>query len=254
MKGLCLQELSVSYGPSSVISHLNLTVAPGQIVAVLGENGSGKTTLLRAISGTARRVQGHLRIGESELSTLSIRRRALLCATMPQDLVVEPGLCGLDRIEMSFYPQKGPFGRLNADELARIHTLAAEFGISHLLARDLTQMSVGERQMVFLLGAAVQSTPVLLLDEPTSALDFNRTEAFFDLLHRLAGEGRAILCVLHDPTQALRHADGLLILSGGEGHYTDLHTATDAAVEEALHSLYPHLKIHRDPLFCYAER
>ena len=108
--------------------------------------------------------------------------------------------------------------------------------------------------MIFLLAAAVRETPVLLLDEPSSALDFNRTEEMFALLHRLAERGRAILTVLHDPTQALRHASAILRLDGANTERIDLTRPDYEAVQRSLRRLYPNLKIHRDPLFCTSER
>ena len=107
--------------------------------------------------------------------------------------------------------------------------------------------------MILLLGAAVRNTPLLLLDEPSSALDFNRTEALFALLHRLAAQGRAIVVVLHDPTQALRHASKILRMDHGAAQLLDLTRPDYEHLEQSLRVLYPNLRIHREPLFCYTE-
>ena len=253
MTALQIDRLSAGYRGRRVLNSLSLIVQAGEILAVLGENGSGKTTLLRAIQGSIPLTDGTITIAGTDLAKLSTRQRAALVTTMAQELPAEAGLTGMDRIEMGFYPVKGLFGRLLPEEHDRIRTMAESFGILPLLARDLSSMSMGERQMIALLRAAVQNTPVLLLDEPSSALDFNRTEQLFSLLHRLAEHGTAILIVLHDPTQALRHADRLLMMNGGSASVLDVQTESPETLETALRTLYPNLRIHRNPLFCYTE-
>ena len=254
MKGLCIEQLTVGYGRRRVLQNLNLTVAPGETVAVLGENGCGKTTLLRAISGAVAPTAGRIWVDGVELSTLRARQRATLVATMPQVCEAEPGLTGMDRIEMSFFPEKGLFGGLTEEERERIRAMAREFDVLPLLDRDLAAMSAGERQLIFLLSAAVRQTPVLLLDEPTSALDFNRTEQLFALTARLARQGRVIITVLHDPTAAVRHASSILLIGETDAERIDLKDPDYDAVEQSLRRLYPRLRIHRDPLFCLSER
>ena len=253
MTGLHIEGLCAGYGKRRILSGLDLTVAPGEIVALLGANGCGKTTLLRAVSGAIPIAAGKIMVDGVDLSTLSVRERANLVAAMSQENAAEAGLTGMDRIEMSFFPVKGLFGCLTAEERDHICALAEEFGILPLLTRDLAAMSAGERQLIALLAAAVRRTPILLLDEPTSALDFNRTEELFALLHRLAEQGRAILIVLHDPTQALRHATKLLRFGEDGTEWIDLRCPNYDTVERSLRRLYPHLRIHRDPLFCLTE-
>lgn len=253
MMGLYVEHLTVGYGKRRILTDVNLSIRPGEIVALLGANGSGKTTLLRTIGGSIAPISGRMMIDDVDLSELSVRRRASLVTTMSQEFAAETGLTGWDRIEMSFFPVKGLFDRLTEKERASIGAMADEFGMRTLLDRDLSAMSAGERQMVSLLAAAVRQTPVLLLDEPASALDFNRSEEMFALLHRLAEQGRAILVVLHDPTQALRHATGICCVDGDQLRRLDLMALSDGELEATLRQLYPHLKIHRDPLFCYAD-
>ncbi len=253
MTVLRIDHLSAGYGKRSVLNDVCLEVQSGEITAVLGENGSGKTTLLRAVQGTLPRYAGTIQVNGRNLSALNTRHRAALVTTMAQELPAEEGLTGMDRIEMGFFPVKGLFGRLTDTERQSIRAMAQEFGILPLLERDLAAMSTGERQMISLLRAAVQDTPLLLLDEPASALDFNRTEQLFSMLHRLAERGKAIVIVLHDPAQALRHADRLLLMHGTKTISVDLRNADYDRLEQLLRMLYPTLRIHRNPLFCYTE-
>lgn len=251
---LLIEKLSAGYGKRKILADVSLRAESGEITAVLGENGCGKTTLLRAIQGTLPCQAGKITVDSTDLADLSTRRRASLVTVMPQDIPAEAGLTGFDLLEMAFYPLRGAFAKLTAEDHEKIRTIADSFGAVHLLERDLGEMSVGERQMISLLRAAVQDTPVLLLDEPASALDFNHTDLLFSLLHRLADEGKIILLVLHDPTMALRHADRIVRMeSGGIGDVLDLRKRDYETAEASLRKLYPNLRIHRDPLFCWRE-
>ena len=257
MTTLQIGHLSVGYGKKRILTDISLEAHAGEILVLLGENGCGKTTLLRAVQGNIPVYSGQIRIGGTNLSGLRTRERAALVTTMTQEVPLEAGLTGMDRIEMGLYPVKGLFGRLCKPEIEYIQSMADTFGIRHLLDRDLSAMSTGERQMISLLRAAVQDTPVLLLDEPASALDLNRTEELFAMLHRLAESGKTILTVLHDPTQAVRHGDRLLMLekqADGAG-ITEIPDAKQdrQAAEQTLRRLYPGLRIHEEPLFCYLE-
>lgn len=257
MTALRIEHLSAGYGTGYgrryVLKHVNLTVQAGEMIAILGENGSGKTTLLRAIQGNIPLWDGTITVNGTDLASLNTRRRAMLVTTMAQDTAAEAGLTGMDRIEMGVYPKKGLFGRLTPEDHEKIRSIAQAFGILPLLERDLSAMSAGERQMISLVRTAVQDTPVLLLDEPASALDFNRTDLLFSLLHKLAEQGKAILIVLHDPTQALRHAAKIMRMDGTSAELLDLRKPDYDRIEQSLRVLYPNLRIHRDPLFCFTE-
>lgn len=254
MNTLVVENLAAGYGKRMILEQVRFSAYSGEIIAILGENGSGKTTLLRAIQGDLPLRNGTVTVGGTDLASLNTRQRAALVTTMPQNIPSAAGLTGLDLIEMAFYPVRGALSKLTAADHEKIGAAAQSFGITHLLHRDLGEMSTGERQMISLLRAAVQDTPVLLLDEPASALDFNHTDALFALLHRLAEQGKTILIVLHDPTLALRHADRIVRMGNGRAEdVLDIREPDYDALEASLRVLYPKLRISRDPLFCYTE-
>lgn len=249
-----IRDLSAGYGRRRIWEHIDLTASPGEICVLMGKNGSGKTTLLRAIQGSIPSRTGHIRIGGADLAGMSVRQRAAKVTTMPQEIPADKGLLGQDYAEMAFYPARGPFAKLTERDRGKIRLTAEAFGISGLLDRDLAEMSAGERQMISLLRAAVQDTPVLLLDEPVSALDYQHTEMLFHMLQQMAAAGKTILTVLHDPTLALRHGTRLLCLENGRiAADVPVDASSPAMMEAALGILYPGLRVHRDPLFCYTE-
>ena len=256
MSTLRLQSVTSGYRKKTVLKDVTLKADSGEILVLLGSNGSGKSTLLRTIQGCIPLQSGKITVDETDLSALTTKERAALVTTMAQDISAEPGLTGMDRIEMGFYPIKGLFGKLQDNDIQKIHEIAELFGITNLLHQDLAKMSVGERQMIALMRAAIQDTPILLLDEPASALDLQRTEILFSMLHKLASDGKIILMVLHDPTQALRHGDRILYLKKNPeaSILQEVSNPKDISVTETmLQRIYPGLHIHTDPLFCYME-
>lgn len=254
MSTLEVREITVGYGLKPVWEHFSLSADRGELVVLLGKNGCGKTTLLKAMQGSLPLKNGSISVNGTDLANLSVRRRAALVTTMPQEIPKEAGLTGMDYLEMGFYPVRGPFAGLRAADTRKIREMAEPFGAAVLLERDLAEMSAGERQMLSLLRAAVQDTPVLLLDEPASALDFGHTAALFAMLRRLADGGKCIIAVLHDPTAALRYGTRLLCLDGGQCLAELRPDSTPPEVLEAgLRQLYPTLRLHTDPVFCWSD-
>ncbi|MBQ4354577.1 MAG: ABC transporter ATP-binding protein [Clostridia bacterium] len=256
MNTLRIEHCTAGYQKNKpVLEDISLCIEEGEITVLLGENGCGKTTLLRALQGNLTHTSGKILVGETDITALSPRRRAVYVTTMHQQQPDTAGLTGMDRIETAFYPVRGPFFSLTDRDRERITAAAQTFGAEHLLHRELGKMSTGERQMIALLRAAVQDTPVLLLDEPASALDYNHTQTLFALLHTLAGQGKIILAVLHDPAAALLHASKLVHLGGGGVRgILDVKKADHREAEAFLRKLYPQIRVHDDPLFCYTEQ
>ena len=145
MMELRLNNISAGYRNLSILHHISLVAKAGEILILLGENGCGKTTLLRAIQGSIPLLDGQITIGGRDLSALSTRRRAEMVTTMAQEHSAEPGLTGMDRIEMGFFPKKGLFGRLEEKEITKIREMADIFGILSLLNRDMAEMSAISR-------------------------------------------------------------------------------------------------------------
>ncbi len=258
MKGLYVKDLSAGYGSRILWKNLTFSLLPGEVSVLMGANGSGKTTLLRTLQGQLKPAAGRIiwRDGtnENDYLTLGVRKRAQILTTMPQEIPDTPGLTGADLVEMGLYPVRGPFAPVTEVDRENIQALAEIYGATSLLSAFLTELSAGQRQILSLLRAIVQNTPVVLLDEPASALDFSHGDMLMEMIRRMALHGKAVLVVLHDPTMAIRLADRLLCL--GEGQMlADLRYPADSIekTEEALRQLYPNLKIHREPLFCYGE-
>jgi len=209
------RELFVRYGERVVIDGVSLSLFPGEITALLGPNGSGKSTLLAALAGVGRRDGGSVKLLGDELSTLSRRKASTRVAVVPQQTGFGMPFSVLQTVMMGRFPSAGRFGRLiSQDEKLALEAMG-EVDLMGFEDRPVTELSGGEAQRVALARSLAQQTPLLLLDEPTSALDPKHAIAVFDLLRRLRQKNMSILVALHDVNLALRFADRVLFLRGG---------------------------------------
>jgi sulfonate transport system ATP-binding protein len=195
-----LRGLRRSFGEHVVLDGLDLDLAAGEFVALLGRSGSGKTTLLRALAGLDRGVTGEVQTGGT-----------------PAVVFQEPRL-----LPWRTVLQNVALGLRDPDPQARAMRALAEVGLAGREAAWPRQLSGGQRQRVALARALVREPDLMLLDEPFSALDaLTRVSAqalVNDLWQRHAP---AVLLVTHDVEESLLLADRVLIVSGGRITYDE---------------------------------
>jgi ABC-type cobalamin/Fe3+-siderophores transport system ATPase subunit len=166
-----LRDLACGYGRRTVLSHVNLSVAPGENLCLLGPNGVGKTTLFRTILGAIEPMQGEVLVDGKSILGQSRRGRARLMAYVPQAHtapfpfhVMDVVLTGRTaHIPLTATPSR------HDEEVAR--AALERMDIADLADRPYTELSGGERQLVLIARALAQEPRVLIMDEPSSHLD-----------------------------------------------------------------------------------
>ncbi|GAA3137687.1 ABC transporter ATP-binding protein [Planomonospora alba] len=211
---ITVQDLHFSYGTRPILTGIDLTVEPGESVALVGVNGCGKSTLLRLIAGLLEPSSGRILLDGAELASLSRRQVAQRLAVLHQSLPPVPGLTVRRLVRQGRYPHRGPLGLLReSDSVDEALELA---GVAHLADRVLDTLSGGERQRVRLALAVAQDTRILLLDEPTAHLDIRHQLQVLDLVRTLrAARGLTVVTVLHELDHAARFAERIVALHGG---------------------------------------
>jgi branched-chain amino acid transport system ATP-binding protein len=188
---LSVSGLAAGYGASDVLRGIDLAVAAGEIVAVLGANGAGKSTLNRALSGVVRARSGAIRFAGAAIeheSPAAIVARGLI--HVPEGRCIFPNLSVRENLDL------GP--RLAERQPQRAGSLSG-----------------GEQQMLAI-GRALMAEPVLLiLDEPSLGLSPLLVEELFALIRRLNAEGIALLLVEQNVVQSLEVAHRAYILENG---------------------------------------
>ena len=210
------QNLTIGYHDRVVGRGLSVALAQGEVLALLGPNGGGKTTLLKTLLGILPPQAGAVAIGGRAMSAISIRERARLIAYVPQ--VHNPTFAFT--VESVVLMGRTAHGNLFSAPSAHDRDIAArvldQFGISHLAGRAYTMISGGERQLVLLARALAQEPQFVVLDEPTASLDFGNQGKVMREIRQLAASGHGVLFTTHDPNHAMRAADRVYLLRGGE--------------------------------------
>ncbi len=236
-----LEGVALERGGRRVLQNLDLTLLPGELVALLGPNGSGKSTLLAALSGELAPAAGRLTLLDRPLPQWSAAELALVRAVLPQQSRLVFGFTVLEVVSLGRSSHAGRASQ--RDDAVAIRAALDAVGATRFARRDYRQLSGGEQQRVQLARALAQiwSPPparpavapprLLLLDEPVSSLDLCYQEQVLQVAQAQAREGAAVLASLHDPNLAARHADRIVLLGEG-GILAD--GAPDAVLEPVL--------------------
>jgi putative ABC transport system ATP-binding protein len=211
---LHVDDLTKRYGEVPVFSHVNLTVADGEFVAIVGESGVGKSSLLNCLAGLDDWQEGRVRHDGIDLGALDEtarahwRRRAL--GFVFQAFHVLPHLDVAQNVAL-------PLMLLGIDDQARVDAMLAAVGLAGLGSRLPAQLSGGQLQRVAIARALVHRPRLLLADEPTGNLDPGTAAQVMDLLlSQVCQHGTALVLVTHSAAAAARadrvvhlRADGL---------------------------------------------
>lgn len=195
-----VRGLRRAFGDQQVLGDLELQIADGEFVAMLGRSGSGKSTLLRVLAGLDDQVTGSVRVPRSR-------------AVVFQNPRLLPWRRALANVTFAL-PDAGPDA---PSRTARGHAALQEVGVAEKTRAWPLSLSGGEAQRVSLARALVREPDLLLLDEPFGALDALTRLKMYGLLHDLwARRHMAVLHVTHDVDEAILLADRVIVLSGGK--------------------------------------
>lgn len=203
-----VRHLRIEYGRAVAVEEASLTVAPGEIVALIGANGAGKSSILRGIAGIVRPARGSVTWRGHRLDGLASDR------VLAQGIAFVPeGRMILGRMSVRENLLLGAYAGGDAGEMARVLTLFPD--LAPRLDEAGSALSGGQAQMLALARGLMARPKLLLLDEPSLGLSPRWTEDVFALIARLKGEGLAILLVEQNLHQALAVADRAHLLESG---------------------------------------
>ncbi|WP_328635552.1 ABC transporter ATP-binding protein [Streptomyces sp. NBC_00356] len=208
LSGIRFDRVSVAYGGTTVLDSLDLTVEPGEVMALLGPSGSGKTTALRAVAGFVRPASGRVFLGGRDVTDLPPHRRGI--GMVVQQYALFPHLRVEDNVAFGMRAQKVPKGEIPA----RVAEALELTGMAAYAKRYPRELSGGQQQRVAIARALAVRPGVLLLDEPLSALDATLRSGMLAELARLHRElpDVSILYVTHDQVEALTLADRIAVM------------------------------------------
>ena len=209
------EGLSLTLGGAPVLRDVSLSVRTGQWLGLVGPNGAGKTSLLRCLAHQVRH-QGHVRLGDQDVRTLSRRELARLVAYVPQRPVFPPDMTVTEYVLLGRTPYLGYLGSPRTADRRLSTQLLDRLLLGGLSERRLGGLSGGELQRLVLARALAQQAPILLLDEPTSALDMGRRLDALELVDDLRRERElTVVSAVHDLTLAGQFSDVIALMAAG---------------------------------------
>ncbi len=208
---LKVKDLSVAYGETLILRHVNLEIEPGQVVCLMGRNGVGKTTLLKSIMGLLKPRSGHVSIGERDVTRASPDVRARLgLGYVPQGREIFPQLTVLENLYIGMMA--------NPDRPKAVPPEVFEYfpALKTMLSRGGGFLSGGQQQQLAIARALVARPKLLILDEPTEGIQPNIITLIGKVLETLKKTGNvAVLLVEQYLEFATKLADEYYVMEKG---------------------------------------
>jgi ribose transport system ATP-binding protein len=209
--------ISKSFGPTQVLKQVDFNLRPGEIHALMGENGAGKSTLMKVAAGLIDEFEGDVFVDGNPIHLSSPRAATRAgIAIIHQELNLVPELSvdeniflGQEKLRSLFFVDRRGQGRAAFEILKPLD-------FHGRVDRPVSQLRVGEQQLVEIAKALVTNARILIMDEPTSALSVNESERLFQVIRRLASDGVAIVYISHRMEEVFALAHRVTVLRDGQ--------------------------------------
>lgn len=212
---ISIKHLSAGYAGKTIVTDVSMEFVPGQVLVLLGPNGSGKSTFLKAALGLIPAMSGEILYDGVEIRNMKPKEIAKKAAFLTQSRNT-PSIQALRMVLHGRFPYLS-YPRKYSKEDYEIARNAMEMtGSRKYEDKNISALSGGQRQGVYLAMALAQDTQTIFMDEPTTYLDINRQLQIMETASTLAREGKAVVLVLHDISLALRGADRIGVFSDGK--------------------------------------
>lgn len=212
MESLEIENLSISYQGKSVLSQLSLTIPSKKMVGIIGPNGAGKSSLLKGILGLVPNKTGEIfykgqAVNKQKNLIAYVEQRQEIDLTFPIDV--------FNVVLLGTYPQLNFFKRPGNRQKEIAWEALEKVDLTAFAKRQISELSGGQLQRVFIARALAQQAPWLLLDEPFAGIDAASEQIIVELLKKLRDEGKSIVIVHHDLHKIRDYFDEVILLNHG---------------------------------------
>jgi ABC-type cobalamin/Fe3+-siderophores transport system ATPase subunit len=208
--------VTLGYGVRTIVDAADLAVAAGERLALVGPNGAGKSTLLRALTGVLPPRAGVVRLCGDPIASVHRHAVARTIAVVPELTDLPFAMPVAEVVALGRLPHEPPLTGLRPSDIAAVDRAIERVGIGHLRRSDIRELSMGERQLVFIAVAIAQAAPILVLDEPTAHLDIRHQVEVMELLVELnRRDGTTVVAVLHDLALAAHFFPRVVVMDRG---------------------------------------
>ncbi|OSQ51619.1 ABC transporter ATP-binding protein [Marivita geojedonensis] len=211
-----LSNITKRFGALTANENVSLSLAQGEILALLGENGAGKTTLMNILFGHYEADEGEVRVFGDPLPPG--KPRAAIAAgvgMVHQHFTLAGNLTVLENVMLG----SEPLGRLRSDTAAarkKLMAISERFGLPVDPDSKVSRLSVGERQRIEILKALYRDARILILDEPTAVLARPEAERLFETLRGMTKDGLSLIFISHKLHEVMAASDRVAVLRGGK--------------------------------------
>ncbi len=208
--------IEVAAGAHKLVRNIDFAFSSGEMVAILGPNGAGKTTLLRALLGLQRCSRGDVTLNNTPIRRVPSKLRAQQVAYLPQERPMAWPNRVKDVVALGRFAHGVALNNLADTDTAAVNRAITACDLQDFVERTTDTLSGGELARVHCARAYATEAPLLIADEPIAGLDPLHQHAIMNLLRDYVAQCRGVLVVLHDINLALRYADRLVWMQGGQ--------------------------------------
>lgn len=210
-----LKDVTAGYKGIEVIKNINISFEKGSITSIIGKNGCGKSTLLKTASKVLEPYSGDITLNGENIHNIPGKKLAKMISFLPQ-LRNTPNISVYNLVMHGRFPYLG-FSRIpQYEDKAIVENALEKLGIKRYRNKNLTELSGGERQKVYLAMVLAQDTDYIFLDEPTTYLDINHQLEILDIVNELKKMGKAVIMAIHDLNSALTCSGKICLMDRGE--------------------------------------
>ena len=209
------KSISFARGARDVVRDVNVIVAPGDVIAIVGANGAGKSTLLKCLAGLLAPRDGVVTSMGEDIAGVARRELATRIAYLPQDRTVHWSLAAERVVALGRLPHRAFAAGESQDDRAAIRSAMQRMDVMQFAQRPIATLSGGEQGRVLIARALAQDAHVIIADEPSAGLDPAHSLKLFAEFVRMASEQRAVVVALHDLSFAARYATRIVVMKQG---------------------------------------
>lgn len=212
MDKIRIENLSVAYHGKIALRQIDLELVPGKLTGIVGPNGAGKSTLMKGILELVNIRSGKISYGDQPLAK---QRKKIAYVEQRQDIDLSFPIDVFGVVLFGSYPHLTMFQRPGKKEKAFAHECLEKVGLTEYADRQISELSGGQLQRVFIARALAQKAEWILLDEPFAGIDATSEKIIIELLKELRDEGKSIVIVHHDLHKVTDYFDEVILLNKG---------------------------------------
>lgn len=209
------KNVSAGYGETNILNNITLKLIPGEVLAIIGPNGCGKSTLLKVITGIIRNNKGDILFDGNSILDMSEKEIARKVSFLTQSRDT-PNILSEKLVLHGRFPWLNVPRHYSNKDIKIAEESMQKTGCYELRGHNLTNLSGGQRQKIYLAMNIAQNTSTILMDEPTTYLDINNQLQTLKEAKKMAAEGKSVVVVIHDIPQALIFADKIAVMDKGK--------------------------------------